>query len=39
MRTLGRMALGIVLIFGLLIAVVLVRTFTFKAPAAVASPR
>jgi carboxypeptidase PM20D1 len=35
MRTLGRIALGVVLIFGLLIAVVLVRTFTFKAPAAV----
>ncbi len=34
MRTLGRIALGIVLIFGVLIAVVLVRTFTFKAPAA-----
>jgi carboxypeptidase PM20D1 len=34
MRTLGRIALGIVLIFAVLIAVVLVRTFTFKAPAA-----
>jgi carboxypeptidase PM20D1 len=33
MRTLGRIALGIVLIFAVLIAVVLVRTFTFKAPA------
>ena len=35
MRTLGRIALGILLIVGVLIAVVLVRTFTFKAPAAV----
>jgi len=35
MRTLGRIALGIVLVFALLIAVVLVRTFTFKGPAAV----
>ncbi|HEX5264402.1 MAG TPA: M20 family peptidase [Phenylobacterium sp.] len=33
MRTLGRIALGIVLVFAVLIAVVLVRTFTFKAPA------
>lgn len=35
MRTLGRIALGIVLIFAVLIAVVLVRTFTFKAPGGV----
>jgi carboxypeptidase PM20D1 len=34
MRTLGRIALGVVLVFALLVAVILVRTFTFKAPAA-----
>ena len=30
MRIIGRLALGLVLIFALLVAAVLVRTFTFK---------
>jgi carboxypeptidase PM20D1 len=34
MRIIGRLALGLVLIFAALVAVVLIRTFTFKAPAA-----
>jgi carboxypeptidase PM20D1 len=34
MRTLGRIALGLVLLLAVLVAVVLVRTFTFRAPAA-----
>jgi carboxypeptidase PM20D1 len=35
MRALGRLALGLVLLFAVLAAVILVRTFTFKGPAAV----
>ena len=34
MRMLGRVAMGIVLVFAVLIAVVLIRTFTFQPPAA-----
>ncbi|HLZ75299.1 M20 family peptidase [Phenylobacterium sp.] len=34
MRTIGRLLLGLVLILGVLVAVVLVRTFSFKPPAA-----